>query len=585
MNREEIDNKYKWDLTKLVASDEDFLVQIKDIEEDAKEFDNYVGNLSNIDSLTKCMLLYKDTNQKLQTLYVYANMKSHEDMSKSKYQDFVGKISNLITYVGTKTTFIWTEILKLDDNYIDEALKTDELAIFEHEFRKVLRQRDHILSKECEDILTLSTNFSNSFEDIHSILDNVDNEFYTIVVNGEEIKITHANYAKLIKNEDVNIRKEVYEKYYKFYMKHKNTLSTLFDANIKKDEFYAKVRHYESSLDLSLDSENIDTKVYRNLIDTVSKYLPSMHKYVDKYKEKLNLNEIHFYDLYVPLMKDMDKTVDFESAKKTVYDSLAVYDDAYREVVTHAFNDNWIDVYESNNKKSGGYCWGSSSATPYIFLNYNDTINDMFTLAHELGHAMHSYYTNNTQSSIYTNYSIFVAEIASTVNELLLTNYLLDNSSSEEETKYLNNNLINQYKTTVFRQTMFAEFELIVHEKSRNGDTLSEEILCGIYGELCKKYYGPNIVVDDNIKMEWSRIPHFYSSYYVYQYATGFLSSCLIVDKLLNEEGFVDKYKEFLKAGSSDYPLNILKKLGIDMTENDTLLSSLDKFSDLVDNM
>ncbi len=369
------------------------------------------------------------------------------------------------------------------------------------------------------------------------------------------------------------------------YNKYINTLATAFSGNIKSSIFVSKARKYNSNIEAKLDQDNIPVEVYTTLINTVEKYLPYMHKYISKRKEILGLDKIHFYDLYVPIVKDANVEIEYEKAKEVVLKALEVLGDDYLDLIKRSYNEGWIDVYENKGKRSGAYSWGSFGNHPYVLLNYDNTIGEMFTLAHELGHAMHSHYSWENQPCVYADYTIFLAEIASTVNETILMEHLLKVTTDDTEKSYLHNYFMEQFRGTIFRQTMFAEFELITHKLAEEGNALTADVLCEEYGKLCKKYYGEDIVIDDQIRSEWARIPHFYSPFYVFQYATGYSAALAIVELIKEDSSNVERYKNLLKSGSKDYSIELLKEAGVDMTTSKPVEMALDTFVKLVDSL
>jgi oligoendopeptidase F len=402
--------------------------------------------------------------------------------------------------------------------------------------------------------------------------------------SGNKIELTHGKYGTLMQSQNRETRREAFEALYQSYYAQKNTLAATFSANVKKDWFFAKTRNYSSTRERALSAYNIPEEVYSALLTSVEKYLPVMHKYVDARKRILGLDEIHFYDLYAPIVKEADISVDYEKAKSSVLASVAPLGKDYVETVKRSYSDGWIDVYENKGKRSGAFSWGVYDAPPFIFLNYDNKLNDMFTLAHEMGHAMHSYYSHKTQPYVYAGYTIFLAEVASTVNEALLMEHLLKTSNDEIFSRYLINYYIEQFRTTVFRQTMFAEFESIAHGMSQKGEPLTFDSLYSVYKNLYVKYYGDKIILDPQIEYEWTRIPHFYNSFYVYQYATGFCSAVALARKIIYENG-AENYLKFLKSGSSDYSINLLKEAGVDMTNPAAIESSLLKFKELTETL
>ncbi len=584
--RKDIDDKYKWDLTPMFKTDEDFEKALKEFSNELGKISSYETKLSDEKTLLECLELEFDYHKTFGTLYVYANFKYHEDTTISKYQEYVDKVEGLATNFSVSTAFVVPELLALDESLFEQFINSETLKKYKHYLEDIKRSKAHILSDKEERLLKMTQEVLISPENIYSTLIDTDFTFGTVKnEDGEEVELTHGNFISFLQSKDREVRKAAYFGLYEVYKKYANTLATSFSGNVKSSMFVAKARKYGSTIEANLDSDNIPVEVYTTLINTVEKYLPTMHKYIERRKEILGLDEIHFYDLYVPIVKEANLEVDYEEAKKVVAKSLEVLGDDYVEVIEKSYVDGWIDVYENKGKRSGAYSWGSVGNHPYVLLNYDNKIGDMFTLAHELGHAMHSYYSWENQEVVYADYTIFLAEIASTVNETLLMEHLLEVTTDETARDYLNNYFMEQFRGTIFRQTMFAEFEMITHKKAEEGNALTAENLNEIYGELCRKYYGDEIVIDDEIKSEWARIPHFYSPFYVYQYATGYASAIAIVELIKKDKGNVEKYKELLKSGSKDYSLDLLKKAGVDMTSSTPVELALDTFVKLVENL
>ena len=452
-----------------------------------------------------------------------------------------------------------------------------------NELYKVLKQEGF---KE-EEILAAASDITKVSEDVYDMFSFADLEFPEIEdEEGNKVKLTHSNYSVFLKSKNPRVRKDAFEAMYLVYGKYKNTFASTLYGGIKSEIFYSKIRKYKSALEASLFQDDISVDVYNNLIKAVDESLPTLNKYVDLKKMFLGLEEIHMYDLYVPLTEKFDMKITYEEAKEIILNALKPLGDEYLKLIQRAFDERWIDVYENEGKQGGAYSWGSYDSHPYILMSYKNDLNSLFTLIHELGHSMHSYYSRTTQPYIYSSYKIFVAEVASTLNELLLINYLLENSKSKEETLYLLNYYLEQFRTTVYRQTMFAEFEKITHESVESGEPLTAKEFTDIYYKLNEKYYKESCVVDEQIGLEWARIPHFYSNFYVYKYATGF-SAASALSKQILEEGkpAVERYIEFLKSGGSEYPLDQLRKAGVDMEKKESVEEALQIFKGLVDKL
>ncbi len=585
-NRNEIEEKYKWDLTPMFKNDNDFESALENFSKEINKLEEYNGRLDNEKSLFECLELMFKYHETFGTIYVYANFKYHEDTTVNKYQEYTAKAESLAANFSVAGAYVVPELLSLDEEIFDTFLNSKLLEKYKHYLGDVKRAKAHILSKDEERLLKMTSEVLLSPENIYETLIDTDFTFGTVKnENGEDIELTHGNFVSFLQSKNIEIRKAAYSALYEVYKKYSNTLAMAFSGNVKSALFVTKARKYQSNLEAKLDDDNIPVKVYTNLIETVEKYLPYMHKYIQKRKEILGLDEIHFYDLYTPIVKDANIEIEYEDAKKVVLKALEVLGDDYLELIEKSYNDGWIDVYENKGKRSGAYSWGSYGNHPYVLLNFDDTIGDMFTLAHELGHAMHSYYSWETQPSVYADYTIFLAEIASTVNETLLMEHLMKVTTDETEKAYLNNYFLEQFRGTIFRQTMFAEFELKAHTLVEQGNVLTAETLCELYGDLCRKYYGTDIVIDEEIKSEWGRISHFYSPFYVYQYATGYSSAIALVELMKKDDKNINLYKNLLKSGSSDYSIELLKKAGVDMTTSEPIELALEKFVKLVNDL
>jgi len=567
--RDEIDEKYKWKLSDMYPDLDHWEKDFNTVKQLVQEIAKYKGTLDKSpENLLKCLKLSNDMMALNDMVYVYARMKRDEDNGNSTFQAISDRASTLSTEVYAANSFIVPEITSIPQDKIENFMEScEELKVYRQFFNEIFRQKEHILSEKEEQLLALASDMASAARDIFTMFNNADLKFPFIKdENGEEVELTKGRYIKFLESHDRRVRKDAFTALYETYTKYKNTLAASLTGNLKANKFYSTAQKYNSSLEASLDADNISTEVYDNLIDTVNKNIPLLHRYLRLRKKALKLDELHMYDLYVPIVEETKKNITYEEALNLVEQGLTPLGDEYIGYLKKAFSSGWIDVFENQGKTSGAYSWGAYKSHPYVLLNYQGTIDDVFTIAHEMGHELHSYYTNMTQPYIYSEYKIFVAEVASTVNECLLMDYMLKNTTSQEEKAYLLNHYLEQFRGTVFRQVMFAEFEKIIHSMLQEGEALTADILCDVYLKLNKKYFEAEVNVDDAIKMEWARIPHFYTSFYVYKYATGFSSAVAISNMILNEgQPAVDRYKEFLKSGSSDYPLELLKKAGVDL--------------------
>ena len=586
MKRTEISKEYKWKIEDLYAAndiwEEDFIKLQKGIE----ELKCFEGTLSqSAENLLKMQEKCDELNQLAEKVYVYANQRLHEDTSNAYYQGLSGRAQMLLVQMSETASYIEPEILAIPEEKLEEMMKDEGLRKYEAYFRRLLRRKEHILSKEMEELLAGVDEVAEGPKDTFMMFNNADIKFPVIKgEDGEPIEITHGKYVKLLESQNREVRKAAFEGLYESYGKFKNTLAATYRANVKQAGFFAKARKYESSLKAALAGSHIPVEVYDSLIESVHAHLPALHEYVKVRKEKLGVEELHMYDLYVPTVGEADKKIPYEEAKEIVLNGLAPLGEDYLELLKKGFNEGWIDVYENEGKRSGAYSWGAYGTHPYVLLNYQDNLNNVFTLAHEMGHALHSYHSDETQDYIYAGYKIFVAEVASTCNEALLIRYLLDHSKDDKEKAYLLNYFLEQFRSTLFRQTMFAEFEKLAHAKSEAGETLTAEVLCDMYYDLNKKYFGNEIVVDKEIALEWSRIPHFYTPFYVYQYSTGFSAAIAISSKILKgEPGIVEKYKKFLSSGSSLDCIDLLKICDVDMTTKEPVEEALKVFENTLE--
>lgn len=585
--RKDIPNEYKWDLESMYENVEAWNEDYKRCVELSKEFENFKGQVvKSSENLLNTLKKHDELYRLVENLYTYTHMKLDEDTRLGNSQELSDKGLSLYVEVEEKTSFLVPEILTLNVEELNKYLEEqEELKLYNHFLDDILRVKEHILSAREESILAQMGEVANSPQKIFSMLNNADLKFPSIKdENGKEIEITHGNFIPLMESKNREVRKTAFEELYKTYKNFKNTFAASLNGDLKKNIFNARIRNFASSREASLSANNIPLTVYDNLINAIHNNLDSMYKYMDIRKRALNLDELHMYDLYVPIVKDVDFNIPFDKGVEIIKKALAPLKDEYLAGMNEGFNSGWIDIYENRGKRSGAYSSGSYDSKPYILLNYHDTLDNVFTVAHEMGHSMHSYFSKKNQPYVYGGYGIFVAEVASTTNECLLLDYMLNNVTDKNERLYLLNHYLESFRTTVFRQTMFAEFEKLIHEHLENGEALTADYLCEAYKKLNELYYGPNMVVDEEIAMEWARIPHFYYNYYVFQYATGFSAAVAFSEKILKEgDTAVNDYLNFLKSGSSDYPINVLKKAGVDMTTEDPVNNAMQLFKRLVD--
>ncbi|SDP40903.1 oligoendopeptidase F [Halobacillus aidingensis] len=587
--REDIPVDKTWDLEAMFATDEEWYKELEEAKELLPELEKYQGKLGESAEQLYELLSFQDKiSHKIGLLYTYAHMRNDQDTTNAHYQEMNAKAENLYTKIASAMSFIVPEILALPEGKVRSFIESYEpLELYEHTLDEITRQRAHVLSEKEEKLLAGFSEIGANPSQTFGALNNADLTFPTIKnEKGEEVDLTHGRYINFLKSDDREVRKSAFDAMYDTFGSFKNTFASTLGGHVKKNNFNASVRKYDRARQAKLDSNNIPESVYDNLLEAVNERLPLLHRYAELRKEVLDLDEVHMYDLYTPLVKDAEMEVTYEEAQDLVIKGLEPLGEEYVNIVKEGFENRWIDVEENKGKRSGAYSSGHYGTNPYILMNWQDNVNNLFTLAHELGHSLHSYYTHQNQPYRYGNYSIFVAEVASTCNEALLNDYMIKKTNSEKEKLYLLNNFLEGFRGTVFRQTMFAEFEHEIHVQAQNGEALTAEKLTEIYYELNKKYFGENIVIDEKIGLEWARIPHFYMGYYVYQYSTGYAAAQALAGQILEEgEPAVERYKNFLKAGSSDYPIEVLKQAGVDMTSKDPILSALDVFEEKLNEM
>lgn len=587
-NRSDVPNEFKWDLNKMYNNTQDVENDIDKVKELTPQILKFKGHIMDSSaSLLNFLKLTEKQDRLIEKLYVYSKMSYDVDTKDNASKALKMKIEKLSEEIGEKYSFIEPEMLSNDYDvvlkYIEEK---DELKEYKFYLECIFRYKPHSLSLEEEEIYTKAINSLGNCSEAFSSLNNADINLGTIKdEHGNDIEVTSSNYGILMKSKDRRVRKDAFESMYNYYESHKNTLASLYVGEIKESSFITKVKKYDSSLERSLFSDNIDKSVYTNLIETIHKHMDLMYEYMSIRKKMLNLDEMHMYDIYVDLVKTNLDKIPFDEGKEILFKALKPLGAQYLNDLENAFKDSWIDIYPSSGKKSGAYSWGCYDSDPYLLLNYNDTVDAVSTMAHELGHSMHSYYSKS-QNYIDSNYPIFLAEIASTVNEVLINDYMYKNAQTKEEKILFLTEFLDSVRTTIYRQTMFAEFEMLMHDKETKGIPLTEEEISITYYELNKLYYGNNVVSDDKIRYEWSRIPHFYTPFYVYKYATGLSSALSIASRIINgDEETKNHYLEFLSSGGSDYPLNILKSVDVDMTTPKPIEEALQMFKDKLEEL
>ena len=590
--REEADARCKWAIEDLYKDDEDWKRDYELLKSRIPELTKFRGRLGeSAEVLLSMQKLSDELNQLLEKVYVYANQRLHENTDNSTYQNLASQAQGLLVELSESLSFVEPELMELPDGIIETFLdENEELLVYRQYFENIIRQKKHVLPTEQEQLLAAMGEVAESQKDIFSMFNNADIRFPEITgEDGHPVQVTHGRYMSLMQSRNRQVRKDAFEAMYGVYGDWRNTLAAMYRANVKQEAFLAKAHKYTSDLEAALDGSHIPVKVYEQLIEAVHESMPLMYRYMKLRKKLLGVEELHMYDLYVPVIEQDHSEIPFEQAKKTVLEGLAPMGEEYLHLLREGFDHGWIDVYENQGKRTGAYSWGAYGTHPYVLLNYQGTLHDVFTLAHEMGHALHSWYSDEHQPYIYAGYRIFVAEVASTCNEALLIHYLMEQSKKagdRKKTMYLMNYFLEQFRTTLFRQTMFAEFEKITHGLQEQGETLTADRLCEIYYDLNKLYFGEEICVDQEIAMEWARIPHFYTPFYVYQYATGF-SAAIALSKQILEQGApaVEQYKKFLKGGSSMYPLELLKMAGVDMEQKAPVQDALAVFAQYLDEM
>lgn len=591
LKRHEVPKEHTWNLESIYATNDAWEQDFNKVTELIPRLAGFQGRLGeSARTLLDAMKVRDEVYMLLSQVGTYAHMRKDEDNTNSTYQALRERVTSLYARVSAAGAYMTPELLAIPAETLKAYMGQEEgLKLYAHEFEDLLRKKEHVRSSEVEALLAQAGEVAAGPQAIFGMLDNADMKFPMVKdEQGNELELTKGRFIRFLESPDRSVREGAFKALYGTYAKFRNTLAATHAASVKKDVFFARARNYPSARAMALSGTNIPESVYDNLVATVNKNLPSLHRYARLRKKLLGLNELHMYDLYTPMVADVDKKVPYAEAVDTIMKSLAILGDEYVNVARKGLTeDRWVDIYENVGKTSGAYSSGAYTTQPFILMNYQDTLDSMYTLTHELGHSMHSNLTRQHQPFVYGNYTIFVAEVASTFNEALLTDYLLKNTNDKKLQMYLINHYLEQFRTTLYRQTMFAEFEMLTHQKAEQNQALTPDLLCSMYYELNQKYYGTEgVAVDREIELEWARIPHFYRAFYVYQYATGLSAAVSLSQKVLAEgQPAVDRYLGFLQSGGSDYSINLLKKAGVDMNSPEPVQQALDVFAGLLDQM
>lgn len=580
MKREQVKEKYKWKTEDIFSTDKEWETTFENTEK-SLNFSDYAGKLSNSDTLLEFLKKNDDCNRALERLYVYAHMRHDENIGDSKYSAYYLKICSLATKCATELSFFEPEMSEQKESYLKSLLKDERFSDYDYELKRTIARKPHTLSQPEEKIIGMSGEILDGFYENFSMIDNLDLPLQEIEWNGETVNLSHGLYGIILHSDNREKRKECYEKYYSAYTSLINTITSVYSGNVKKDVFLSKVYKYNSCLEHALFAEDVDRKVYDNLIKAVDENLPSMHRYIADRKKILGYDKHYFYDIYAPLIQGVNLEYSYDEAYELVIKGLEPLGKEYQVLLRKGYEERWLDVEETEGKRNGAYSIGCPDCHPYVLLNYQRTLHEVFTIAHEMGHALHTYFSQQNQPYAKSQYKIFVAEVASTVNETLLLKYMLKEAKDESVKKYLLNYYLDSIRATLHRQTQFAEFESETHSLAEKGEPLTKEKLCGLYENLNKKYYGEAMEYDYNISCEWARIPHFYRAFYVYKYATGITAAINIVKRILSEgEPAVKDYFEFLSGGGSTDPVSLLKLAGVDLSSTKPFEVAMAEFSE-----
>lgn len=588
-SRSEVPEHYKWRLEDIFPSDqawEEEFVKVEQLLGRAGEFQGHLGD--NAETLVTCFEWMDDIGQSMGEVYTYARMRRDEDNRESRYQALTDRAGALSVRVGSALAFVVPEMLALPEGRLLEFRKANsKMELYDQALDDILRKREHVLSPEEEKLLAEVGELAEAPSTIFGMANNADLKFPSIKdEKDQDVELTKGNFIQFMESSNQRVRKDAFQTLYATYQKQINTWAATLNSSVKGDAFFAKARRYPSAIESSLDDDRVPITVYDSLIETVREFLPEMHRYVKLRKKALGIEELHMYDIYVPIVSEVKMEIPYQDAVKMCMEGLNPLGEEYLQVLKEGFETHWIDVYENQGKTSGAYSWGTYRSHPFVLLNHQDTLDSMFTIAHEMGHSLHSYFSNHTQPHIYAGYKIFVAEVASTLNEALVMEHLLKTTEDPKLLAYLLNHYLEQFRGTIFRQTMFAEYEKRTHALVEQGEALTAELLSSEYLKLNTEYYGPEVVMDPEIAIEWARIPHFYNAFYVYKYATGFSAAIALARKILKEgDPAVERYITFLSSGSSDYPIELLRKAGVDMETPVPVREALEVFKGLVDKL
>lgn len=585
-SRNEIKEEFKWTLNDIFKNDDLWEDEFNKIKNESPKLTSFSGTFTEKNKILEYLKFNEEMSRRAEKLFVYAHMKCDEDTTNQKYQGMMNKVDAFMAEFSSYGAFFVPEILNLKEGYIQDLIKNNkDFKVYEFMLLNILKEKPHVLSKDMEELLALASDCLDAPSSIHNIMTNADMKFGDIYdEDGDKIELTEGNYSSFIRSKNRDVRKNAFNKLFGEYKKFENTFATTLTSSVKSFNFNSKVRKYSNPLEASLGPNDIPTEVYENAIKTINDNIESLHRYVRVKKKLLGLDEIHMYDLYVPVIEVDKENIPFEKAVKIANEGLKPLGEDYLKLFNAGINNGWVDIYQNKGKRGGAYSWGSYDTKPYVLLNYNYELNDVSTLVHEMGHSIHSYYSRETQPYYYSGYTLFCAEVASTTNEALLIHDLINKEQDNNKKLYLINQELEQIRTTVFRQLMFAEFELYAHNTLIDGASLTAEDYNDKWLELNKQYFGPDMIVDEEIKIEWARIPHFYSDFYVYQYATGYAAASAFAKSILDKTpNAIEKYKGFLKSGGSNYPIEILQDAGVNMKTSKPLEATINRFNELLD--